>query len=64
MTRKELISAELAAWEEDIARYTAGLEEAIKYGDYGSQQHNEHMVQFSKDKVATLSIELQELKSA
>lgn len=64
MTKPERIASEIDVWENDLVIYTRALEEAIKYGDYGGVQHNEHMIQFSKDKIASLSIELQQLKSA
>lgn len=64
MTREERITAEIDVWENAAVIYANQLQDAIRYGDYGGQQHNEHMIQFSKDKIASLSIELQQLKSA
>ncbi|AIQ34203.1 hypothetical protein R50345_05910 [Paenibacillus sp. FSL R5-0345] len=64
MTRQERISAEIEVWENAAVVYAKGLEEAKKYGDYGGMQHNEHMIQFSNDKIAALEDELQQLKSA
>lgn len=44
MTKPERIASEIDVWENALVIYTRALEEAIKYGDYGGQQHNEHMV--------------------
>lgn len=64
MTRQERIAAEIDVWENAAVIYANALEEAKKYGDYGGIQHNEHMIQYSKDRISALEDELQQLKSA
>lgn len=64
MTREERIAAEIDVWENAAIIYANVLVEARKYGDYGGMQHNEHMIQYSKDKIKALEDELQQLKSA
>ena len=64
MTREERIRSEIEVWENAAIVYTKALEESKRYGDYGGQQHNEHMIKYSQQKVESLEAELQQSKSA
>lgn len=64
MTREERIRSEIEVWENAAIIYAKALEEAKKYGDYGGMQHDEHMIKFSQQKVESLEVKLQQLKSA
>lgn len=64
MTREERIKSEIEVWENTATVYANDMEDAIKYGDFGGIHHNEHMIEFSRRKIAELEAELQQLKSA
>lgn len=64
MNRIERIKAEIDVWENAAIVYANTLEEARRYGDFGGIQHNEHMIQYSREKVEALEAELQQIRSA
>lgn len=64
MNRIERIKSEIDVWENAAVVYANALEEAKKYGDYGGQQYNEHMIEHCRKKAEMLEAELQELKTA
>ena len=64
MTREERILSDIEVWENAAIVYASDIETAIKYGDYGGLKYNEHMIQFSKERIQALEAELQQLKSA